>query len=74
MTLLDRLKPEFRKQLDEHEVEHPTIIGAIKKEMIKSVSFTQVSVSSAIHLLDFSANMPLSFENLESLFNEYKNE
>ena len=74
MTLLDRLKPEFRKKLDEHELVFPIIVGTIKKEMIKGFSFTQIKVSSAIHLLHFCTNMPLSFENLESLFNEPKND
>ena len=74
MTLLYRLKPEFRKKLDEHEVEYPTTVGTVKTEMINNTSFTQMSVSSAVMLLHLCSNMVLSFENLENLFNEEKND
>ena len=74
MTLLDRLKPEFRKQLDSCEITYPTIVGVIKKEMINSISFTQMTVSSAVSLLHLSSDMTLSFNNLDELFNEEKND
>ena len=72
MTLLDRLKPEFRKQLDEHEVEFPTTVEFLKEDMINNTSFIFISVDSALTLLRFTNDMPLSFDNLENLFNEYK--
>tara|TARA_R110000803_G_scaffold148513_1_gene213973 strand:+ start:331 stop:555 length:225 start_codon:yes stop_codon:yes gene_type:complete len=72
MTLLDRLKPEFRKQLDEHEVEFPTTVEFLKEDMINNTSFIFISVDSALTLLRLTNDMPLSFENLENLFNEYK--
>ena len=73
MTLLDRLKPEFRKQLDSYEIEYPTTVEIIKKEMINSISFTQMTVSSAVSLLHLSSDMTLSFNNLDELFNDHKN-
>tara|TARA_R110002096_G_scaffold199233_1_gene383045 strand:+ start:538 stop:762 length:225 start_codon:yes stop_codon:yes gene_type:complete len=72
MKLLDRLKPEFRKQLDEQEVEFPTIIGNIKASLTNNTSIIQITVEEAIMLLGMASNNALSFENLESLFNEYK--
>ena len=74
MTLLDRLKPEFRKQLDEHEVEFPTTVEFLKEDMINNTSFIFISVDSALTLLRLTKDMPLSFENLQNLFNDNKND
>ena len=73
MTLLDRLKPEFRKQLDDSGKDFPITVENIKMEMSRSVSYTELKFSSILNILTHITRKPLTFGNIHNLFNEPKN-
>jgi len=67
-TLLERLKPEVRDRLNLSYKDYPTTCGELESSMNVSVSFIQLTMNECLNLLNMTSKNPLSFENVESLF------
>ena len=49
-NLLERLKPEYLELLNEDAIKYPFLVQGIKRDLRQNVSFTNLSVGSALQL------------------------
>ena len=67
LTLLDRLKPEYRKQLDSFLVTMPVTTGVLYQELRDKSFFIELTYESIHHLvtrLDIKGYSPVEISNL----------
>jgi len=69
-TLLERLKPEVRDRLNLSYKDYPDTCQKIERALHYNYSMIQLSIDECLSLLSMTTNYPLSFENIETLFNE----
>jgi hypothetical protein len=49
-NLLERLKPEYLEFLEEDAIKYPYLVQGIKRDLTDNISFTLLSVGSALQL------------------------
>jgi len=71
-TLLERLKPEFKKALDEHEAKYPNTVKDVKQELAAhhGVSFIRYGVVSELDSIAFYYKIPFEMKNPWKAFDE----
>ena len=72
-TLLERLKPEYVKILNEAKTQYPSIHHSIVKDLTNNSYYEDLTVYAALHLRDFLTEGSIDLYKLNSeLFNPIK--
>jgi hypothetical protein len=71
-TLLERLKPEFKKALDEHEVEYPHTVKDIKQELSThyGVTFVRYGIVTELDSIAYHYKIPFEIKKPWDAFEE----
>ena len=70
MRLLDRLKPEVRDRLNLSFKDYPDTCQKVERSLHYNYSIIQLTIDECCSLLSMTTNEPLSFANIEQLFEE----
>lgn len=69
-TLLDRLKPEYKAELELSKESYPVTVEEIESNLLGSNTILNIKYGIILALLSFATKKVLNFDNVSDLFND----
>ena len=69
-TLLERLKPEIKKNLLDQKDDYPTLVGGLLEILEENVSVTELKLGDLNNLTDFAPGYHNQVMDLYNMFND----
>ena len=69
-TLLERLKPEIKKNLLDQKDDYPTLVGGLLEILEENVAVTELKLGDLNNLTDFAPGYHTQVMDLYNMFND----